>query len=77
LEEIVSSGDTIAQEYLMEVIIQVFQDEFHLCNLDTFLSATAQLQETVNVKQIVISLIDRFANYAARVRDEEESSEGI
>ncbi|KAI8590783.1 vacuolar protein sorting-associated protein 35 [Geranomyces variabilis] len=70
LEEIVSCKDVIAQEYLMEVIIQVFHDDFHLRSLDSFLSATAQLQRNVNVKQIVISLIDRFASYAARARDE-------
>lgn len=58
LEEIVSCKDVIAQDYLMEVIIQVFPDEFHLRTLDPFLSATAQLQTQVNVKQIVISLID-------------------
>jgi vacuolar protein sorting-associated protein 35 len=53
------------------------QDDFHLHTLDSFLNATAQLQRNVNIKQIVISLIDRFANYAARVRDEDSISEGI
>jgi len=70
LEEVVSCRDVIAQEYLMEVIIQVFSDEFHLHTLNMFLSATAQLNKGVDVKQIVISLIDRFSNYAARARDE-------
>ncbi|KAH6571680.1 hypothetical protein BASA62_003766 [Batrachochytrium salamandrivorans] len=70
LEEIVSCRDVIAQEYLMEVVIQVFPDDFHLRCLDMFLSATARLQRSVNVKQIVISLIDRFAAYAARAREE-------
>ncbi|EGF82306.1 hypothetical protein BATDEDRAFT_693, partial [Batrachochytrium dendrobatidis JAM81] len=70
LEEIVSCRDVIAQEYLMEVVIQVFPDDFHLRCLDMFLSATARLQRTVNVKQIVISLIDRFSGYAARAREE-------
>ena len=76
LEEIISCKDVIAQEYLMEVIIQVFEDEFHLVTLDPFLSATAQVVSNVNVKQIVISLIDRFANYAARMREEESTSQG-
>ncbi|KAI9208650.1 vacuolar protein sorting-associated protein 35 [Polychytrium aggregatum] len=77
LDEIVSCKDLIAQEYLMEVIIQVFPDDFHLRSLDSFLSATAQLQRSVNVKQIVISLIDRFSSYAARTREEhDEKSEG-
>jgi vacuolar protein sorting-associated protein 35 len=75
LEEVVSCRDVIAQEYLMEVIIQVFHDDFHLHTLNEFLSATAQLNKGVDVKQIVISLIDRFANYAARARDE-MASEG-
>ncbi|KAI9017293.1 vacuolar protein sorting-associated protein 35 [Gaertneriomyces semiglobifer] len=73
LEEIVSCRDVIAQEYLMEVIIQVFHDDFHLRSLGPFLAATRQLQRSVNVKQIVITLIDRFANYAARARDEAEA----
>ncbi|KAI8854098.1 vacuolar protein sorting-associated protein 35 [Chytridium lagenaria] len=73
LEEIVSCRDVIAQEYLMEVIIQVFQDDFHLRTLDSFLSATAKLHRNVNVKQTVISLIDRFAAFAARAREESES----
>ncbi|KAJ3194022.1 Vacuolar protein sorting-associated protein 35 [Irineochytrium annulatum] len=72
LDEIVSCRDVIAQEYLMEVIIQVFQDDFHLRTLDSFLSATAKLHRNVNVKQTVISLIDRFAAFAARAREEAE-----
>ena len=45
----------------MEVVIQVFPDEFHLYSLGPFLSATAQLQPVVNIKQIVIAPIDRLA----------------
>ena len=79
LDEIVSCRDVIAQEYLTEVIIQVFQDEYHLRCLDIYLSAVARLQRLVNVKQIVISLIDRFSAYANRIREENgvEGSNGI
>jgi vacuolar protein sorting-associated protein 35 len=76
LEEVVSCRDVIAQEYLLDVIIQAFPDEFHLRCLDMYLSAVARLQPTVNVKQIVISLIDRFAGYAARAREEGTSKPG-
>ena len=38
------------------------------------MSATARLQRNVNVKQIVISLVDRFAGYAARAREEIRAS---
>lgn len=75
LEQVVNCKDVIAQEYLMEVVIQVFPDEFHLYSLGPFLSATAQLQPTVNIKQIVIALIDRLAAYAAREAESENPEE--
>ncbi|KAJ2915638.1 hypothetical protein MD484_g4754, partial [Candolleomyces efflorescens] len=75
LEQVVSCKDVIAQEYLMEVVIQVFSDEFHLHTLGPFLSATAQLHPKVNIKQIVIALIDRLASYAAREAENEDPEE--
>ncbi|GBE78635.1 Vacuolar protein sorting-associated protein [Sparassis crispa] len=75
LQQVVSCKDVIAQEYLMEVVIQVFTDEFHLHTLGQFLSATAQLHPKVNIKQIVIALIDRLAAYAAREAENEDPEE--
>ncbi|KAG0272118.1 Vacuolar protein sorting-associated protein 35 [Linnemannia exigua] len=75
LEQIVSCKDVIAQEYLMEVIIQVFPDDFHLRTLGPLLSATAQLHPKVNVKQIVIALVDRLAAHAAREADSNDDDE--
>merc|ERR1719210_1603963 len=66
LEQVVSCRDAIAQEYLMECIIQVFPDEMHLSTLNSFLSACGQLHPMVNVKNIIISLIDRLALFAQR-----------
>lgn len=66
LDEIVGCKDVIAQEYLFDVIIQAFPDEFHLNCLDLYLSAVAQLQPNVNLKQIVIALVDRFSQYSQR-----------
>jgi vacuolar protein sorting-associated protein 35 len=53
----------------------VFTDEFHLHTLGPFLSATAQLHPKVNIKQIVIALIDRLAAYAAREAENEDPEE--
>ncbi|KAJ7490029.1 vacuolar protein sorting-associated protein 35 [Mycena galericulata] len=53
----------------------VFTDEFHLHSLGPFLSATAQLHPKVNIKQIVIALIDRLAAYAAREAENEDPEE--
>ncbi|TIA91567.1 hypothetical protein E3P99_00981 [Wallemia hederae] len=66
LEQVVNCRDVIAQEYLMEVVIQVFPDDFQLNTLTSFLSAASQLNTRVNIKQIVISLIDRLSQYARR-----------
>ncbi|KAK0540939.1 retromer complex subunit Vps35 [Tilletia horrida] len=75
LEQVVNCKDVIAQEYLMEVVIQVFPDEFHLRTLSPFLSACAQLHPKVNIKQIVIALIDRLAAYAAREAENDSAEE--
>jgi vacuolar protein sorting-associated protein 35 len=53
----------------------VFTDEFHLHSLGPFLTATAQLHSKVNIKQIVIALIDRLAAYAAREAENEDPEE--
>lgn len=44
----------------------MFPDEFHLQSLSAFLKACAELHAEVNVKNIIISLIDRLANFAHR-----------
>lgn len=55
----------------VSLLRQVFTDDFHLHTLGPFLSATAQLHPRVNIKQIVIALIDRLAAYAAREAENE------
>jgi len=65
-EQIVHCRDVIAQQYLMECIIQVFPDDYHLKTLETILSTCGQLQPGVNIKKILVSLIDRLASYATR-----------
>ncbi|KAM0747958.1 vacuolar protein sorting-associated protein 35 [Meredithblackwellia eburnea MCA 4105] len=75
LEQVVNCKDVIAQEYLMEVVIQVFTDDFHLRTLGPFLSAVAQLHPKVAIKSIVIALIDRLAAYAAREAENESPEE--
>lgn len=70
LEQVVQCRDVLAQEYLLEVITQVFPDEFHLHTLDQFLAAVSRLNPHVNVKVIVIALMDRLSSYAARESEE-------
>ena len=75
LEQVIQCRDVLAQEYLMEVVTQVFTDELHLRTLDQFLSATAKLNPAVNVKQIISAMIDRLADYAKREAETEDPEE--
>ena len=54
------------------VITQVFPDEFHLITLDQLLGAISQLNPHVNIKAIVIGLMDRLSTYAAREAESDE-----
>eukprot|EP00126_Sphaerothecum_destruens_P006463 Sdes_comp19368_c0_seq1m10621 len=65
-EQVVMCKDGIAQEYLMECVIQVFPDEFHLRSLNLFLECCGKLAPQVTLKRIIGSLIERFSQYASR-----------
>ncbi len=75
LEQVVQCRDVLAQEYLLEVITQVFPDEFHLHTLDQFLAAVSRLNPHVNVKAIVIGLMDRLSDYAERESQNESNDD--
>lgn len=72
LEQIVQCRDVIAQEYLLDVVSQVFPDEFHLYTLDLFLNAIANLHPQTSVKKVVLALVNRLADYAAREAENED-----
>jgi vacuolar protein sorting-associated protein 35 len=55
------------------VITKVFPDEYHLHTLDQMLSAIARLNPHVDMKKIVIGLMDRLSTFALR---ESEGSSG-
>ncbi|KAI5438727.1 vacuolar protein sorting-associated protein 35A [Lathyrus oleraceus] len=65
LEQVVNCKDEIAQFYLMDCIIQVFPDEYHLQTLDVLLGAYPQLQPSVDIKTVLSQLMERLSNYAA------------
>lgn len=61
MEQIINCKDDIAQQYLMQCVIQGFPDEFHLGTLDVLLGACPELQPGVKVHTILASLVDRLA----------------
>lgn len=64
LEIVTVSKDVISQQYLMDCIIQAFPDDYHLNTLEPLLEACTQLMPAVDVKGILINLMDRLSNYA-------------
>ena len=70
LEQVVQCRDVLAQEYLLEVITKVFPDDYHLHTLDQMLSAVARLNPFVDLKKIVVGLMDRLSTYAQRETEE-------
>ncbi|XP_076894389.1 vacuolar protein sorting-associated protein 35B-like isoform X2 [Bidens hawaiensis] len=65
LEQVVNCKDELAQYYLMDCLIQVFPDEYHLQTLETLLGACPQLQPTVDIKTVLSQLMERLSSYAA------------
>ncbi|KAI8990178.1 vacuolar protein sorting-associated protein 35 [Pilobolus umbonatus] len=70
LNQVINCNDVMAQEYLMEVIIQIFPDEFHINTLKPFLLTTGKLHPQVNIKSIIIALLDRLTEFAKNEAEE-------
>ena len=63
LEQVVNCKDELAQNYLMDCVIQVFPDEFHIRNLETFLESCGRLCPGANVSAILCGLIRRLSYF--------------
>lgn len=63
LEQVVACKDDIAQQYLMQCLIQGFPDDFHLASLEPLLGTLPQLQLGVKVHVVLSSLLDRLSKY--------------
>ncbi|KAG7397409.1 Vacuolar protein sorting-associated protein 35 [Phytophthora boehmeriae] len=62
-EVVLGCKDCMAQQYLLDCIIQVFPDEFHLQNLERFLAVLAKLQPDVDISLILTALLDRLTKF--------------
>jgi len=74
LEQVVNCKDELAQNYLMDCIIQVFPDEFHIKTMETFVEGCGNLHQDTNVAQILCGLIKRLSNF---MENEPETSSGL
>ena len=64
LEQVVNCKDEIAQPYLLDVLIQVFPDEYHLATLPEVFSTMTMLQSNVRVGSVLNALLGRLLSYA-------------
>lgn len=74
LEQIVQCRDVVCQEYLYDVICQVFPDEFHLKTLDSLLDTSLQLNMEVSVTKIILTLCERLNGYIERIRQNQSEN---
>lgn len=73
LEQITGCKDRIAQQYLLDCLIQVFPDDFHLQTLEPFLDAVAETLPEVDVKSIMVAMMQRLnAHFSERAAAGEE-----
>jgi len=79
LDQIVACRDPLAQAYLMDCMIQVFPDEFHIQTLEVILGVCPRLREKVNIRTILQGIMDRFSTYYADelLLNDEEDTEGV
>ncbi|KAG7373983.1 vacuolar sorting-associated protein 26 [Nitzschia inconspicua] len=77
LNHIVICGDPLAQAYLMDCLVQVFPDEYHIETMPILLGVCPKLRDKVNIRTILQSLMDRLANYLAdeELLDEKDSNQ--
>ncbi|MCQ2819080.1 MAG: vacuolar protein sorting-associated protein 35 [archaeon] len=71
---LLDSKDQQSQQYLMECLIHAFPDEYNITCMQTILDTMTQLTNTVDVKALLISLMDKIARY---VGEQGKESGGI
>lgn len=70
---LLESKDQLSQQYLMECVIHAFPDEYNIHCMQTILDTMTQVTNTVDVKSLLISLMDKIARYVGEQGKDSES----
>lgn len=62
-DQIIQCRDQLAQEYLTDVVIQIFPDTFHFRTLEKLLDVFVDLHPMLRKSQLVETLVERFILY--------------
>lgn len=65
-EQIIQCRDHLAQSYLIDVLIQIFPDDFHFATLDILLDVFLNLHPLLKKSELVANLIERFIDFKER-----------
>ncbi|RLN56379.1 hypothetical protein BBJ28_00013184 [Nothophytophthora sp. Chile5] len=60
---VLSCQDRMAQQYLLDCVVQVFPDAFHLATLESLLAAMTHFQPDVDVALLLTALVTRLTTY--------------
>ena len=71
---ILENKDRISQEYLFNIVISTFPDDFHFKTLNQLLATTEKLSSRVNLNAIYLQLMQRFTIYAKNNSESSDSS---
>lgn len=78
-EQIIQCRDLLAQSYLIDVLVQIFPDNFHFATLDSLLNDVfLKLHPMLKKSELVATLVDRFVTYhkfEADIGDAEEKAQ--
>lgn len=75
-EQIIQCRDHLAQSYLIDVLIQIFPDNFHFLTLDSLLNDVyLKLHPMLKKSELVATLVERFVTYHKYEADMENVNE--
>ncbi|CAD2103616.1 vacuolar protein sorting-associated protein 35, putative [Plasmodium vinckei] len=63
-------NDSLIQQYIFESIVQVFSDECHLYSLEILLNSILKLNNSVDFKNILITLLKRLRSFVEHDKSE-------
>lgn len=66
--------DSLAQEFILQSIIQAFPEDYHIATIDELFSMFGKVEQGVKILNIVNQLLERFLNYLGCLVDTERAS---
>lgn len=63
LDQVMGVKEAISQQYMLESLIQVFPDEYHMRTLETLLEGCGKSHANVDMKAVIVLLLNRLSRY--------------